>query len=103
MYILNDIPFTVITDEMLSVEFETIVVEITTGARRVIVSEIYRVPNTNENVATERYDEFVRSVNKWSDVIIATLSSVLTTFNCFLPSRGCFAIWVRLGEIYRWP
>ena len=34
MYILNDIPFTTIADEMLSVEkeFETIVVEITTGA-----------------------------------------------------------------------
>ena len=36
------------------------------------VSEIYRVPN----VAIERYDEVLRSVNKWSDVIIGTYQNI---------------------------
>ena len=56
-------------------EFESIAIEVDTGQRtsNLIVAEIYRVPNTNENMSIERYDRTIAVLSGSNrDIIIGT-------------------------------
>ena len=56
-------------------EFESIAIEVDTGqkASNLIVAEIYRVPNTNENMSIERYDRTIAMLSGSNrDIIIGT-------------------------------
>ncbi len=40
-------------------EFESIFLEITSGKTSTVVVEVYRIPNTNETTAIERYENII--------------------------------------------
>jgi hypothetical protein len=54
-------------------EFESLVIEVTTNNCNIIVGEVYRVPNTSESIAIERYEELASKISSTkSDIIIGT-------------------------------
>ena len=54
-------------------EFEAVFAEIISGDKNVILGEIYRVPNTNQALSVERYDNILTKVkNENKNIIIGT-------------------------------
>ena len=87
-------------------EFESIAIEVNDiyDKQNAIIAEIYRVPNTNERISIERYDEFVTQLCQTKmDIIIGTdqyfdlmkvhtnrnISDVLDVFSQQVYSRQC--------------
>ena len=63
------------TDLSLNInsEFEYIFAEITNLPKKLIIGEIYRVPNTNEQLSIERYENILQQFTQFNgDVIIGT-------------------------------
>ena len=53
--------------------FESIFIEILSGAKHTVVGEIYRIPNTNEAMFIENYQDIVDKINAENkDIIIGT-------------------------------
>ena len=72
IYIRNDIDF-IIRDDIgifIEGELESIFVETTHKGRKMLVGEIYRVPNTDPVVAIERYDNILDKIKNVHNVII---------------------------------
>lgn len=75
IYILNEIPFNIRWDLCLNYEkeFETIVIEATLNKQKLIIGEVYRVPNTSEKDSVDRYKSFIEKLQQGnSDIIIGT-------------------------------
>ena len=77
MYISNDFNFTLRPDlsKHIEGEFECISAEIKAknGRQNLIISEIYRVPNTNERESIARYEEVMLALtNTKKDVLVGT-------------------------------
>ena len=77
MYISNKYNYVERLDLCINVEgeFESIAIEVDTGqnASNLIVAEIYRVPNTNENMSIEHYDQTIAMLSGSNrDIIIGT-------------------------------
>ncbi len=75
IYIRQDIEFLLRPDIDFNVdgEFESIFIEATVGPSKVIVGEIYRIPNTCEATSLERYDTIVsKLLNTTNDVIVGS-------------------------------
>ena len=66
MYISNDLTYRERGDvcQYIEGQFESIAIEVEgkCGWGNIIVAEVYRVPNTNERISIERYDEMVTSL-----------------------------------------
>ena len=77
IYLLDDFNYRERPDLCINIEghFESITVEIDAkqGRHNLIISEIYRVPNTNERSSIERYDEMVTGFGRTKcDIIIGS-------------------------------
>ena len=74
MYICDNFQFSLCTDLTVNhiLEFETIFAEITHGMHKPVIGEVYRVPNTNEQLSINRYETILRK---------------LSTFNMDLPGH----------------
>ena len=72
IYIRNDIDFIIKDDIGLFIEgeMESIFVETTHKGHKMLVGEIYRVPNTDPVVAIERYDNILDKIQNVHNVII---------------------------------
>ena len=72
IYIRNDIDFIIRDDIGLFIEgeMESIFVETTHKGHKMLVGEIYRVPNTDPVVAIERYDNILDKIQNVHNVII---------------------------------
>lgn len=56
-------------------EFETIFAEVSDNNTKIVIGEIYRVPNTNENISILRFQETldnINSITKVDEIIIGT-------------------------------
>jgi len=54
-------------------DFESIFVKITDKTHKLIVGEVYRVPNTHEITSIERYESIIQKLDNYSgDVLIGT-------------------------------
>ena len=77
IYLLNDINYKERQDLCIHLEgqFESIAVEVETknSKHNIIIAEIYRVPNTNERLSIERYDQMVTALGHTKcDLMIGT-------------------------------
>ncbi len=75
MYISENFDFKLRDDLMIyqDQEFESIFAEVTLNEQKLIVGEIYRVPNTNEQLAIQRYDQILQQLTDFSgNVLIGT-------------------------------
>ena len=77
IYLLDDFNYRERPDLCINIEghFESITVEIDAkqGRHNLIISEIYRVPNTNVRSSIERYDEMVTGFGRTKcDIIIGS-------------------------------
>ena len=77
IYILKGLNFKERPDLCINIEgqFESLTVEIEDrqGKGSLIISEIYRVPNTNEKLSMERYDEIITALcSTHKDIMIGT-------------------------------
>ena len=77
IYIANEFNFKERPDLSLNIEgqFESITIEVDSKQykQNLILSEIYRVPNTNERLSIERFDQMVTSMsNTNNDILIGT-------------------------------
>ena len=75
MYICDDFQFSIRTDFTVNhnLEFETIFAEITHGMHTLVIGEVYRVPNTNEQLSINRYETILRKLSTFNgDVMIGT-------------------------------
>jgi hypothetical protein len=61
MYIREDITFKIRDDIAIHVEneFESLIIEINTPNKKTIIGEIYRVPNTSENISIQRFESLI--------------------------------------------
>ena len=66
MYIANSFTYKERFDLCINIEgeFESIAVEITDKLQKqnTVVAEVYRVPNTNESLSIQRYEEIVANI-----------------------------------------
>ena len=75
IYISTKFQYTMRDDIAINVEseFESIFVEINDKSQKLIVGEIYRVPNTNEILSIERYESITHRLDDFvGDVIIGS-------------------------------
>ena len=74
IYVSNDLSYVMKPDLMVNIEgeFESIVIEMNFGRRKIIAAEIYRVPNTNEQLSVDRFDQFLNGIRNKRDVIVGT-------------------------------
>ena len=55
------------------IEFESIIIELNNKKHNLIVGEIYRIPNTNEQTSIERYEQIIKNLHTHKgDIIIGT-------------------------------
>ena len=61
IYIKNDCQFKARDDlsTFIEGEFETIVVEVKSKPNNLIIGEVYRVPNTSDEISITRYDDTI--------------------------------------------
>ena len=72
MYICDNYQFSIRTVIHI-LEFETILAEITHGMHKLVIGEVYRVPNTNEQLSSNRYETILRKLLIFNgDVMIGT-------------------------------
>ena len=76
LYIKNDYQFKARDDlsTFIEGEFETIFVEVKSKPNNLIIGEVYRVPNTSDELSIKRYDDALTKVlaNKHNDAILAS-------------------------------
>jgi hypothetical protein len=75
MYICDEFQFSIRDDLTINEnqQFETIFAEICYGKSKIVVGEVYRVPNTNEKLSIQRYETILQKlINLNGDVIIGT-------------------------------
>ena len=73
MYISNELSYNRLTDCIsIDTEFETIAVEVSHRGKRFYCAEVYRVPNINEQLSVDRYNEFLSYFRNKRDVYIGT-------------------------------
>ncbi len=76
IYIKNNFSYNVKNDlsEYIEGEFESLVIEVKTRHKPLILSEVYRVPNTNESLSIERYRKLLENfkVAKYENILIGT-------------------------------
>lgn len=75
IYIRDELQFIQRPDLALNIEseFESIFVEVTNLPQKLIVGEIYRIPNTNEQLSIDRYETILQQLTAFNgDIIIGT-------------------------------
>jgi hypothetical protein len=72
IYIKNHISFKVRDDISMFYEgeFETIFIETTASNHRAVVGEIYRIPNTSEEISVQRYESLLTKLQQIAPTII---------------------------------
>jgi len=75
IYVLNNFSHVIREDIMVNVnrEFESLFIEINNKEYKVLVGEVYRVPNTNERVSIERFEKVINNIKAFKgEVILGT-------------------------------
>ena len=75
MYMFDNFLFSIRTDLTVNhiLERETIFAEITHGMHKLVIGEMYIVPNTNEQLSINRYETSLRKLSTFNgDVMIGT-------------------------------
>ena len=64
MYMFDNFLFSIRTDLTVNhiLEFETIFAEITHGMHKLVIGDVYRVPDTNEHLSINRYETILRKL-----------------------------------------
>ena len=101
MYILDGIPFTNLNvPPHVEKEFESIVVEIIIESTKLYLSEVYRVPNTNELKSIEMYQEHLQFFFNKRNVFIGTDQNFdLLKYNTHTNTQKLFDLFTSNGFI----
>jgi len=70
LYIDQTFPYKLLSDMFCHVEgeFESIFVEVTDREHKLVIGEIYRVPNTNESISISRYEQTLGKINDLKNI-----------------------------------
>ena len=82
IYIADDIQYTIRNDIAINYEneFESIIIELNNKKHNLIVGEIYRIPNTNEQTSIERYEQIIKKKYILTRVISSLVQIKILTY-----------------------
>ena len=78
LYISDDVQYSMRNDLTINLnnEFETIFVEISHKSNRCLFGEIYRTPNTNEQLSLQRYEDILTKLSVFNGDIVIRISII---------------------------